>query len=103
MNKYRLICGPNGTLVKDIVELAKGKPLQSVGIAMHVLADTWAHRNFAGTPSLAINNTNDEFYEFITDEEGEHKRKISTAFPRLMIWIKAFIPIACIREMRILS
>ncbi len=76
MDKYRLICGPNGTLVKDIVELAKGKPLQSVGIAMHVMADTWAHRNFAGTPSLVINNTNDEFYELISDEKGEHKRKI---------------------------
>ena len=76
MNKYRLICGPNGTLVKDTIELAKGRSLQSVGIAMHVMADTWAHRNFAGTPSLVINNTNDEFYELFTDEEGEHKRKI---------------------------
>ncbi len=76
LNKYRLICGPNGPLVADTIELAKGRPLQSVGIAMHVMADTWAHRNFAGTPSLVINNTNDEFYEFITDAEGEHKRKV---------------------------
>ena len=28
---------------------------------MHVLADTWAHRNFAGTPSLVINNTTGYF------------------------------------------
>ena len=43
LDKYRLICGPNGELVAKAVEYAKGKPLQSVGIAMHVLADTWAH------------------------------------------------------------
>ena len=63
-NKYRLICGPNGELVSDTVKLAKGRSLQAVGIAMHVLADTWAHRCFAGTPSLAINNTNNYFFEY---------------------------------------
>lgn len=66
-NKYRLICGPNGALVKDTVELAKGKSIQAAGIAMHVLADTWAHMNFAGTPSLAINNTSNDFYEVMFD------------------------------------
>ena len=77
MQKYRLICRPNGVLVKDTVELAKDKPLTAVGIAMHVLADTWAHSYFAGTPSLVINNTNDEFCEYLTDEEGnESERKI---------------------------
>lgn len=65
LNKYRLICNPNGTLVKDTVMLAKSKPLQAVGIAMHVLADTWAHRFFAGTPSLVINNTTKDFVEMI--------------------------------------
>lgn len=66
-NKYRLICGPNGELLKDTVELAKGKSLQASGIAMHVLADTWAHMNFAGTPSLVINNTTNDFYEVMFD------------------------------------
>ena len=66
-NKYRLICGPNGELVKDTVELAKDKSLQATGIAMHVLADTWAHMNFAGTPSLVINNTSNDFYEIMFD------------------------------------
>ena len=56
-NKYRLICGPNGRLLKDTVELAKDRSIQAAGIAMHILADTWAHYNFAGTPSLVINNT----------------------------------------------
>ena len=68
MNKYRLICGPNGDLVKSTVELAKNKPLPSVGIAMHVLADTWAHSYFAGTPSLVINNTTDDFFEILSEE-----------------------------------
>lgn len=71
-NKYRLICGPNGDLVKDTVDLAKGKSIQAAGIAMHVLADTWAHQNFAGTPSLVINNTTNDFYEIMPD--GETKK-----------------------------
>ncbi len=75
LDKYRLICGPNGDLVVKTVELAKDKPLQSVGIAMHVLADTWAHSNFAGTPSLVINNTNYVFYELFPDGEGGYKQK----------------------------
>ncbi len=77
LDKYRLICGPNGDLVVKTVELAKGKPLQSVGIAMHVLADTWAHTNFAGTPSLVINNTNYYFYELFPDENGFKEKKIT--------------------------
>lgn len=78
MNKYRLICGPNGELVKKTVELAKGKSLPSVGIAMHVVADTWAHANFAGTPSLVINNTTDDFYELTDDDEtGNSDKKIT--------------------------
>ena len=58
-NKYRLICRPNGDLVESTVELAKGNGPEAAGIAMHVLADTWAHSWFAGTPSLVINNTDD--------------------------------------------
>ena len=60
-DKVRLICGPNGALLKDTVEAARGGSLQAAGIAMHVLADTWAHRYFAGTPSLVVNNTGSIF------------------------------------------
>ena len=73
-NKYRLICRNNGTLVADTVNLAKDKSLQAVGVAMHVLADTWAHANFAGTPSMMINDTNYHFYEYI-QENGEWARR----------------------------
>ncbi len=67
-HKYRLICGPNGDLLVDTVELARGSSLQAAGIAMHVLADTWAHANFAGTPSMVINNTGYEFYEIMPED-----------------------------------
>ena len=77
LNKYRLICGPNGPLLADTVELAKGKGLEAAGLAMHVLADTWAHRYFAGTPSLSVNNTNYYFYEIIPDGEGYTERSVA--------------------------
>lgn len=69
-SKYRLICQPNGALLVDTVELAKGKGTQAIGLAMHVLADTWAHRNFAGTPSLVINNMGRDLCELVPDDEG---------------------------------
>ena len=77
MDKYRLICGPNGDLIVKTVELAKGKSLEAVGIAMHVLADTWAHTNFAGTPSLVINNTNNYFYELFPEGDGYRQEQIN--------------------------
>ncbi len=76
MKKYRLICGPNGDLLVETVKLAKDKNLQAIGISMHVLADTWAHMYFAGTPSLVINNTDYDFYEFVKDEEGYKRKQI---------------------------
>ena len=76
-NKYRLICGPNGALLADTVELACGRGLEAAGIAMHVLADTWAHTWFAGTPSLVINNTNYHFYELLPSENGYTRRQVA--------------------------
>ena len=77
MRKYRLICGPNGELLKDTVNRAMGQPLEAVGIAMHILADTWAHRYFAGTPSLVINNTNYYFYEILEKDGKEERRPLT--------------------------
>ena len=76
LSKYRLICKPNSDLVVETVKLAKDKTLQAAGVAMHVLADTWAHSYFAGTPSLAINNTNYHFYELVPDGDGFIEKKI---------------------------
>lgn len=76
LHKYRLICKPNGRLLVDTVNLAKGASLQAAGVAMHILADTWAHSYFAGTPSLVINNTNRYFYEILRENGEETERKI---------------------------
>ncbi len=76
-DKYRLICRPNGPLVAETVELARGRGPQAVGLAMHVLADTWAHQYFAGTPSFVINNTTDFFYELVGEGEERQERKVS--------------------------
>ena len=76
-NKYRLICNVNGDLLIDSVKLAKETgSLQAVGIAMHILADTWAHRYFAGTPSMVINNVSFYFYEKIRDGDSFRERQI---------------------------
>lgn len=75
-SKYRLICGPNGPLAARTVKLAKGGSLQAAGLAMHVIADTWAHRYFAGTPSLVINNTNYYFYEILEEEGASSERRV---------------------------
>jgi len=56
LHRYRLICDSNGDLVVDTVMLAKGRSLPAMGLAMHVLADTWAHKYFAGTTSTVINS-----------------------------------------------
>ena len=80
-NKYRLICGPNGGLAAKTVELAKGRSMQAAGIAMHVIADTWAHQYFAGTPSLVINNTNRYFYELLPDGERQIRFRNSASLP----------------------
>jgi len=76
LDRFRLICNSNGTLVFDTVELAKDSTLQAAGIAMHVLADTWAHKYFAGTPSQVINSTNYYFYEITDVENGPEKREV---------------------------
>ena len=68
---YALICGPNSPLVKQTIERAHGKGLQAIGIALHVLADTWAHTNFAGTPTMVINNRDNVFFEVASDGSEE--------------------------------
>ncbi len=76
MHKYRLICNPCGELAGDTVELQKGKGTVEAGLAMHVLADTWAHRYFAGTPSLVINDARD-FYEIRSLDGVQTEEKVN--------------------------
>ncbi len=76
LDKYRLICNTNSDLLVKTVKLAKDNGTIHAGVAMHVLADTWAHRYFAGTPSLVINNTNFYFYELVPGENGFMERPV---------------------------
>ena len=76
-DKYRLLCGPDSDLILATVELAKERGLEAAGIAMHVLADTWAHRYFAGTPSLVINNTDYDFYELLPNGDSFTERNVT--------------------------
>ncbi len=75
--KYRLICNTNSDLLVETVELARDKNLEAAGISMHILADTWAHRYFAGTPSLVINNTNYHFYEDVPMNDTVVSRRVN--------------------------
>lgn len=78
LNKYRLICQPNSALLLETLHQAKKiGTLQAVGIAMHVLADTWAHRNFAGTPSMVINNIASDCVEVRTVDGKTVEQKIT--------------------------
>ena len=52
------------------------KSLEAAGIAMHVIADTWAHQYFAGTPSIVINNVSPNFYEIICTDGMIEEHKI---------------------------
>ncbi len=69
MSKYRLICDTNSDLLVDTIDAARKGGIEACGLAMHILADTWAHRYFAGTPSFVINDAND-FAEIIDTDEG---------------------------------
>ncbi|POZ60618.1 DUF6765 family protein [Chromobacterium alticapitis] len=59
--EFQLLCRPNSLLVDKMVhDLARHarEPyfLHLLGLRMHVLADTWAHMNYAGTPSCYVND-----------------------------------------------
>ena len=60
--QFKLMCLPNSNLVKGIIdELIFGDSLtlHDVGIRMHVLADTWAHKYFSGVPAWFTNRSSD--------------------------------------------
>lgn len=59
--KNALICQPNSTAVFNMVEqlinhsISAPYPYAHIGMVMHILADTWSHRGFAGIPSKTLN------------------------------------------------
>lgn len=58
LRDFKCICTPNSELVKFLVESVRVNCTSNirVGILMHVIADTWAHQGFCGSPNRNINN-----------------------------------------------
>lgn len=55
---FKCVCAPNSELVGKMIQRITGNntSLLRIGIAMHVLADTWAHQLFVGSPNAYIND-----------------------------------------------
>lgn len=74
---FKLMCLPNSLLLEGIVNDTRQKPdsdkgkLHLTGIRMHVLADTWAHCYYAGTPNYWINNAGKDVYKHSRGERSE--------------------------------
>ncbi len=91
---HKLVCRPNSPVAKDLIREAfedRDKPygLHRLGVTMHVFADTWAHRGFAGI-THKINNvcdvldSNDDvdepFHDRVQDFFGDIVDKVTTCF-----------------------
>ena len=60
---FKCICMPNSELVDAMIKRVNGITSDNrniaIGIAMHVMADTWAHHLFVGSPNYYINQVKD--------------------------------------------
>lgn len=74
---FKLLCLPNSRLLESLVNDTRQKPdsdkgkLHLTGIRMHVLADTWAHCYYAGTPNYWINDAGKDVYKLDKGERSE--------------------------------
>lgn len=61
-NMTQMLCRPNGALVMGMIgnAITDGHNLVKVGLTMHVLADTWAHSDFAGFNCSDLNDVGKE-------------------------------------------
>ena len=69
-NKFKLMCNKNSKLAEFMINHTVAyyhnveKNLQMIGLRMHVLADTWAHCYYIGTPAWYINDAGSTVSEF---------------------------------------
>ena len=103
---FKLMCMRNSYMVGKIVDKAKevylsdsktdNQKLCYIGIVMHVLADTFAHEYFVGTPSKAINEcpwiteytSPDEFSPSSVQECGKKHYTYAPAFSETSVgWL----------------
>jgi hypothetical protein len=62
--QFKLVCFPNSILTKAMInDLVQNysDDLHAIGLRMHVLADTWAHTYYAGTPAWFINQETNNY------------------------------------------
>ncbi|MDE7269048.1 MAG: hypothetical protein K2N81_01075 [Acetatifactor sp.] len=68
--EFRRLCLPDSSLMVKMVQEAKAdRSLPAIGMAMHVLADTWAHSYFAGIPAKHVNDIQGDVHELREDRE----------------------------------
>jgi len=65
---FQAMCEPNSETVKAMIHATRSDDLHMIGVRMHVLADTWAHQYYVGTPSWFINGRHNEVTPI--DEQG---------------------------------
>lgn len=62
--EFKRLCLPDSPLMVKMVQQAKTDgSLPAIGMAMHILADTWAHSYFAGIPARHVNNIQGDVHE----------------------------------------
>ncbi|MCD7836904.1 MAG: hypothetical protein LUG83_09725 [Lachnospiraceae bacterium] len=72
------VCLPDSTLLLQTVVNAKAKgTLPATGMAMHILADTWAHCYFAGIPCKSINDASGDVFEVKGDNADNEKLRFT--------------------------
>lgn len=74
---FSLMCQPNSVLSEKMINDVRNNTkqpyyLELLGIRMHVLADTWAHCYFAGTPSWWVNEAPRDVYYVPSGEKMEY-------------------------------
>lgn len=77
---YKLICRTNSNfavrMINDILTSGDVPSLHTIGLRMHVLADTWAHQYFSGVGEWFLNDTKPDVYECKNPEDMPGKKLI---------------------------
>lgn len=77
-DEFKMLCLPNSgiatQMINDIREQHRGKNylLHLIGLRMHVLADTWAHMYYTGSPAWCVNDAGEDV--FSRDAAGNERK-----------------------------
>lgn len=81
----KLVCKPNSYVARDMIDICtedKDKPygLHRLGIGLHTLVDTWAHRGFCGV-NHKVNRVKD--LDIKREDDGSYKSRLKEYFEDL--------------------